>query len=141
VANLPVLGKLAKESKGKLNVRVLLRDQEPGSKVMDEHLNKGQYKSIPTVIFLDGDFKEVGVWVERPDSVTKLREEKRLALYKTNPAWGDPSTPIAELPEDVRTKVQQATAAMRSETKSFANAEVVRELRAVAERAASKQPV
>jgi hypothetical protein len=79
--------------------------------------------------------------VERPDSVTKLREEKRLALYKSNPAWGDPSTPIAELPEDVRTKVQQATAAMRSETKSFANAEVVRELRAVAERAASKQPV
>jgi hypothetical protein len=141
VANLPVLGKLAKESKGKLNVRVLLRDQEPGSKVMDEHLNKGEYKSIPTVIFLDGDFKEVGVWVERPDSVTRLREEKRLALYKANPDWGDPSTPIAELPEDVRTKVQQATAAMRNETKPFANAEVVRELRAVAERAAAKQPV
>src|SRR6266852_6682367 len=32
VANLPVLGKLAQESNGKLNVRVLLRDQEPGSK-------------------------------------------------------------------------------------------------------------
>src|SRR6266852_3878872 len=32
VANLPVLGKLAAESNGKLNVRVLLRDQEPGSK-------------------------------------------------------------------------------------------------------------
>lgn len=140
VANLPVLGKLAKESKGKLNVRVLLRDQEPGSKVMDEHLNRGEFKSIPTVIFLDGDFKEVGVWVERPDSVTKLREEKRLALYKANPDWGDPSKPIAELPEDVRTKVQQATGAMRNETKPFSNAEVVRELRAVAERAASKQP-
>jgi hypothetical protein len=140
VANLPVLGKLAKESKGKLNVRVLLRDQEPGAKVMDEHLNKGEFKSIPTVIFLDADFKEVGVWVERPDSVTKLREDKRLALYKANPDWGDPSKPIAELPEDVRTKVQQATGAMRNETKPFSNAEVVRELRAVAERAASKQP-
>jgi hypothetical protein len=141
VANLPVLGKLAKESKAKLNVRVLLRDQDPGSKVMDEHLNKGEYKSIPTVIFLDGDLKEVGIWVERPDSVTKLREEKRQALYKANPDWGDPSKPIAELPEDVRTKVQQATAGMRNETKAFANAEVVRELRAVAERAAAKQPV
>jgi hypothetical protein len=140
VANLPVLGKLAKESKGKLNVRVLLRDQEPGSKVMDEHLNKGEFKSIPTIIFLDGDFNEAGVWVERPDSVTKLREEKRLALYKANPDWGDPSKPIAELPEDVRTKVQQATGALRNETKPFSNAEVVRELRAVAERAASKQP-
>jgi hypothetical protein len=141
VANLPVLGKLAQESSGKLNVRILLRDQEPGSKVMDEHLNKGEYKSIPTVIFLDGDFKEVGVWVERPESVTKLREEKRQALYKANPDWGDAGTPIAELPEDIRTKVQQATGAMRNETKAFSNTEVVRELRAVAERAASKQPV
>src|SRR6266851_9090454 len=29
VANLPILGKLAEASTGKLNVRVLLRDQEP----------------------------------------------------------------------------------------------------------------
>src|ERR1700694_1793784 len=78
VANLPVLGKLAAESNGKLNVRILLRDQEPGSQVMDEHLNKGQFKSIPTVIFLDGEFNEVGVWVERAEAVTKLREEKLL---------------------------------------------------------------
>ncbi len=141
VANLPILGKLAQESNGKLNVRVLLRDQEPGAKVIDEHLNKGQYKSIPTVIFLDGDLNEVGIWIERPESVTKLREEKRLELYKQNPDWGEPSKPIAELPEEVRTVVQQKTGAMRSETKPFANAEVVRELRGVAERATSKQPV
>jgi hypothetical protein len=141
VANLPVLGKLAQESNGKLNVRVLLRDQDPGAKVMDEHLNKGQYKSIPTVIFLDSDFNEVGVWVERPESVTKLREEKRLELYKQNPEWGDPSKPIAEVPEDVRTTIQQKTGALRNETKPFANSEVVRELRGIAERATSKQPV
>jgi hypothetical protein len=141
VANLPILGKLAQESNGKLNVRVLLRDQEPGSKVMDEHLNKGQFKSIPTVIFLDSDFNEVGIWIERPGSVTKMGEEKRLELYKQNPEWGDPGKPIAELPEDVRTTVQQKTGAMRNETKPFANSEVVRELREVAERATSKQPV
>jgi hypothetical protein len=138
IANLPVLGRLAQESNGKLNVRIHLRDQEPGSKIMDEHLNKGQYKSIPTLVFLDGDFNEVGVWVERPDSVTKLREEKRLALYALHPEWGEPSKPIAELPEDIRTQVQQATGAIRNETKPFANAEVVREIRQVVERAASK---
>jgi hypothetical protein len=140
VANLPVLGKLAEASGGKLNVRVLLRDQEPGSQVMDEHLNRGQFKSIPTVIFLDGDFNELGVWIERPESVTKLREEKRQALYAAHPEWGDPSKPIAELPEDVRTQVQQASAALRNETKPFANAEVVRELREQAERSATRQP-
>jgi gas vesicle protein len=140
IANLPVLGKLAEASSGKLNVRILLRDQEPGSQVMDEHLNKGQFKSIPTLVFLDEQFNEVGVWAERPESVSQLREEKRQALYQQHPEWGDASKPIAELPEDVRTQVQQATGAMRNETKPFANAEVVRELREIAERASSKQP-
>ena len=129
-----MIGVLGEKSGGKLNVRIHLRDGDPGSSIMDQYLNKGQFKSIPTVIFLDGDFNELGVWIERPDSVTKLREEKRLALYAANPDWGDPSTPIAELPEEVRAKVQQATGAMRSETKPFSNAEVVREVRAIVEK-------
>jgi hypothetical protein len=140
VANLPVLGKLAAESNGKLNVRIHLRDQEPGAQIMDQYLKDGQFKSIPTFVFLDGDFNELGVWIERPDSVTKLREEKRQALYAAHPAWGDPSKPIAELPEDIRTQVQQANAALRAETKPFANAEVVRELLQIAERVGAKQP-
>jgi len=135
VANLPILGRLEQEAPGKLNVRVLLRDQQPGEQVMDEHLNKGQFKSIPTLIFLDGDYKEVGIWIERPESVTKVREEKRLAQYAAHPAWGDASKPIAELPEDVRTQVQQGAASIRTETKPFANAEVVRELLEVAQQA------
>jgi len=140
VANLPVLGKLGAESGGKLNIRIHLRDQEPGAQIMDQYLKNGQFKSIPTFVFLDGDFNELGVWIERPDSVTKLREEKRLAMYAAHPEWGDPSQPIAELPEDVRTQVQQASAALRTELKPFSNAEVVRELRAIAERISAKQP-
>src|ERR1044071_3684217 len=46
VANLPILGRLEQESAGKLNVRIRLRDQEPGETIMNEHLNKGQFKSI-----------------------------------------------------------------------------------------------
>ncbi len=140
VANLPILGRIANEA-GTLNVRVHLRDQEPGSQIMDQYLNRGQFKSIPTYIFLDENFNELGVWIERPDSVTKLREEKRQELYKQHPEWGDPGAPIAELPEDVRTQVQQATGAMRNETKPFANSEVVRELRELVERISSKLPV
>ncbi len=140
VANLPVLGVLARQSNGKLNVRIHLRDQEPGSQIMDQYLNKGQFKSIPTLVFLDGAFKDIGVWIERPGSVTKLREEKRLALYASHPEWGDPSQPIAELPEDIRTQVQQGTAGVRNETKPFANSEVVRELREIVQKAPTRQP-
>jgi hypothetical protein len=82
----------------------------------------------------------VGTWVERPESVTKLREEKRLAQYQQHPEWGDPSKPIAELPEDIRTQVQQGAAAIRTETKPFANSEVVRELRELVQGATAKQP-
>src|SRR5215208_2646470 len=71
VANLPILGRLEQESNGKLNVRIHLRDQETGTQIMDQYLNKGQFKSIPTFVFVDGNFNELGVWVERPDSVTK----------------------------------------------------------------------
>jgi len=137
VANLPILGRIANES-GSLNVRIHLRDQEPGSTIMDQYLNRGEFKSIPTLIFLDDNFNELAVWIERPASVTKLREERRQQLYKDNPSWGDPSKPIAELPEDVRTEVQQKTGAMRNETKPFANSEVVRELREIVERIGSK---
>jgi len=140
VANLPILGRLAQESNGKLNVRIHLRDGEAGTFIMDQYLNKGQFKSIPTFVFLDGNFNELGVWIERPDSVTKLREEKRVGLYQANPDWGDPSKPIAELPEELRTKVQQASGAMRNETKPFANSEVVREIKEVVQKSRSKQP-
>jgi hypothetical protein len=140
IANLPILGKLAQESAGKLNVRIHLRDKEPGEQIMDQHLNKGQYKSIPTFIVLDQEYKERGVWWERPDSVTQAREEKRLALYAQHPEWGDPSKPIAELPEDIRTQVQQATAAIRTDMKAWANSEVVRELKELVQNAVAKQP-
>src|ERR1043166_5842420 len=90
IANLPILGRIANES-GTLNVRVHLRDGESGSPIMDQYLNRGQFKSIPTLIFLDENFNELGVWIERPDSVTKLREERRQKLYADNPSWGDPS--------------------------------------------------
>jgi hypothetical protein len=141
IANLPVLGKLAAESHGKLNVRVHLRDKEPGASIIEHYLFKGQFKTIPTLIFLDGDFKELGVWIERPESVTELREQKRLAQYAQHPEWGDPSQGVAELPEEIRTQVQQAERALRTETKPFANSEVVRELREIAQRATSRQPV
>jgi hypothetical protein len=140
IANLPILGRLANDS-GTLNVRIHLRDQEPGSVIMDQYLNRGEFKSIPTFIFLDENFNELAVWIERPASVTQLREERRQQLYRDNPAWGDPSKPIAELPEDVRTDVQHKTGAMRNETKPFANSEVVRELREIVERIGSKVPV
>ena len=133
IANLPILARIAQES-GKLNVRVFLRDQNLD--LMDQYLKNGEFRSIPVFAFLDDNFNELGRFIERPDSVTELRAQKRRELFAQNPRFGSPDTPIDQLPEDVRTDLMQATNAMREETAPFANSEVVRELGDIAGRAA-----
>jgi hypothetical protein len=125
IANTPIIGRIASEV-DTLNLRVFLRDQN--TDLMDAYLNQGKYKSIPTVVFFDDEFNELGRWVERPASVTKIREEKRQAIYRDNPEFGSPNEPVDGLPEDARIRLTQAITAMRDETKTWADQEVVREI-------------
>lgn len=131
IANLPILGRIAAES-GTLNLRVFPRDQHPD--VMDQYLLDGKYKSIPVFVFFDDDFREIGRFVERPASVTKARVEKRREMSERNPEFGPPDQAPDQLPDDVRVRLQAAIVQMREEMTDFANAEVVRELRAIVER-------
>ena len=126
IANLPVLGRLAKEV-GTLDVRIFYRDQNLD--LMERWLNQGKYQSIPVIAFFDGTFRELGHWIERPASVTALRAEKRRAIFASDPAFGSPDSPVDQLPEDVRGRLQAELQRMRDETTAFANAEVQRELR------------
>ena len=134
IANLPVLGRLAKES-GKLDLRVFLRDQNDD--IMQRYLNKGQFKSIPVFVFFDEDFRELGHWIERPASVTEIRAKRRNQIFAAHPEFGSPDAPVDALPEEVRVKLQGELAKMRDETTKFANAEVIRELREIATRVAA----
>jgi hypothetical protein len=135
IANLPLVGRIAKDT-GKLNLRVFLRDQNLD--LMDQYLNRGQFRSIPTIVFFDDNFNEIGRFVERPDSVTDLRAKKRLEIYAAHPEFGSPDAPVDQLPEDVRANLQAATANMREETIPFANGEVVKELGAIAAKAGAR---
>lgn len=129
VANVPIVERLAKESGGKLNIRYVQRDSTP---FIDRYLNKGQFKSIPVFVFLDENFNELGVFYERPDSITKLRADKRLDVYKSNPAFDDPSAPVDQLPEDVRNQLNQALQKMREETQPTYNRDASRWIRELA---------
>ena len=133
IANVPILGKLADES-GKLNVRVFLRDQNDD--LTQQWLNKGEFKSIPVFVFFDEQFNELGHFIERPESVTNARAEKRKEVFAAHPEFGDPSAPPDKLPEDVRAKLTEALTAMRDELTPFANAEVVKSLSQIVAKAA-----
>jgi len=131
VANLPILGRLATES-DKLDLRVFLRDQNLD--IMDQYLNQGRYRSIPVFVFFDDRFDEIGRFVERPKLVTEERAKRREEIFRQHPEFGSPDAPIDQLPEDVRVRLMQAMSEMRGEMAAFANAEVIRELRAIVER-------
>ena len=128
VAGVPIIERLAKES-GKLNIRYAQRDSTP---FIDRYLNKGQYKSIPVFVFLDENFNELGAYFERPESITKLRADKRLEIYKSNPKFGDPSAPPDQLPEDVRNELNAALQKMRDETQPTYNKDASRWIRELA---------
>lgn len=131
VANLPILGRLAADS-GKLDVRVVLRDS---TDLIDSYLNHGQFKSIPVFIFLDPELNEIGVFTERPDSVTAQRAEYRERIFAEHPELGSPDTPADQMTDAQRATYQQLVQANRDATFEWANSEVVRELRAIVARA------
>jgi thiol-disulfide isomerase/thioredoxin len=130
IANLPVLGRVAKES-GRLDLRIFERDANDD--LMDQYLNQGQYRSIPVFAFFDEGWNEVGVFIERPEAVTELRARKRREVFAAHPEFGSPDAPPDQLPEDVRARLQAELQKMRDGTTDQANAEVIRELRAIVE--------
>jgi Thioredoxin len=131
IDNLPILGRIATES-GRLNLRVFLRDQNLD--LIDQYLNRGEFRSIPVFVFFDDQFKEIGRFIERPESVTQRRAEHRRALFAQHPEFGSPDTPITQLPEDVRANVMEAMSAARDETRTADRQDVIRELREIVER-------
>ena len=131
INNLPILGRVAAES-GKLTLRVFLRDQNLD--LIDQYLKQGKFRSIPVFVFFDEQFREVGRFIERPDSVTERNEQHRRDLYAKHPEFGSPDTPVSELPEEVRTALAEATATWRAEAKPLNDQDVVHALREIIER-------
>lgn len=128
IDNLPVLGRIAAES-GKLNLRVFLRDQNLD--LIDHYLKEGKFRSIPVFVFFDDDFKEIGRFIERPESVTARRAQQRRDIYARHPEFGSQETPISQLPEDVRVKLMEEMAASRDTSRAVDSQETVRALREI----------
>ena len=128
IDNLPVLGRLAVAT-GKLDVRIFLRDQNLD--IMDQYLNQGQFRSIPVFVFFGQDFAELGHFIERPASVTERRAQQRQELFAQHPEFGDPQTPVSQLPEATRTALMTALAEQREATKDADNQAVIAAIRAI----------
>jgi hypothetical protein len=77
-STVPVLAKLAAGAPG-VELRIILRDQHP--EVMDRYLTNGS-RSIPIVIALDEDYRELGHWGPRPRELQAWVMANRLTVPK-----------------------------------------------------------
>ena len=60
----PIINKVAEESQGKINLRLVYRDEDEA--LINAHLTDGRSKSIPILIQLDKDYKLLNVFGPRP---------------------------------------------------------------------------
>ena len=75
--NLPAFNAVAEASNGKIELKLLYRDEHPP--LMDAYLTNGT-KSIPKLIQLDSNFNVTGIWGPRPSFAQKMVKE-----LKANP--------------------------------------------------------
>ncbi len=122
---LPILNRIAQET-GKIEMRIIERDDNPD--LRDSHLLRGKFAAVPVVIFVDDDFNEIGHFIERPDSITNLRAERKQAIYDSNPAYGAIDAPPSEVSDEIRSAILTDIMAMREEVRPLLISETVREL-------------
>lgn len=79
VNTVPILAKLADATPG-LELRIILRDPNP--EVMDRYLTNGS-RSIPIVIALDEEFRELGHWGPRPFELQRWVMDHRATVPKS----------------------------------------------------------
>lgn len=124
ITNLPILVRIGRET-ANFDARIFMRDDHKD--LMAQFMN-GPYESVPVFAFLDADCALRGVFIERPSSVTSLREQKTRELHEQNPEFGAYGASAAELPEEARDRLRAATQKMREDTGSFYRRETIREL-------------
>ena len=85
---LPVMSRIG-ELTG-MEVRLFMRDNHKD--IMAEFLNKGEFESVPTIVFYDKNHNYLGHWIERADKANTEMPEIRKAsgmadAERDTPAW------------------------------------------------------
>lgn len=110
VRGLPIMARIAEA--GGMDMKVFPRDTNMD--LMEPYLWRRQHQSIPTFVFFDKEFNELGTWVERPSIAYKFMAELTSELEAKN---------LSE--EDLRAESRRR----RQEAQELWKQETVREIR------------
>jgi len=100
---LPVVIKLAEQSPD-VTLKIFKRDENLD--LMDQYLNKGEFRSVPTFIVYDRDWNELGFYSERPEGATKLMAAESTRFARENPQLEGVTRSYDNMPEETRLAVR-----------------------------------
>jgi hypothetical protein len=128
INNLPILAKLAQAVGPKLNLRIFKRDTNLD--LMDQYLYKGEFRSIPTIVFFDSAMNALGRWAERPQIARDEINEARRRFTAQHPDLPDAGKPVPEMSDATRQLHMAMMTQVRAENAARWTQAVVDELKA-----------
>lgn len=100
VSNLPLFAKIERET-GKLKLRILNRDPD-NQDLAEAYPHQDGKSHIPTYVFFDRSGKQLGVFIERPESITALFPKWKEQFWSLHPEWAWRDKPFSEVDSAVQ---------------------------------------
>jgi hypothetical protein len=129
VANLPLFGRIEKET-GKLNVRVLARDPD-NTDIAEHYLHRDGKSHIPTYVFFNGKGEELGVFIERPDEITKLVSEWKETFWNDHPEFDGRGKAISQLEDTAKKSLLRYLKERRDQVRETEKEAIISELKRI----------
>lgn len=107
---LPPIIRLAEQCPN-IELRIFPRDQNLD--LMNQYLNQGKYQSIPVFVFFDGDWNELGHFIERPAAVTAEMAQETRRFAEANPQLEGINRAYEHMPDETRQRVRENSSAFR----------------------------
>lgn len=124
VANLPLFGKIEKET-GKLHLHILPRDPN-NTDIAAAYPHQDGSNHIPTYVFFNQAGDELGVFIERPDVITRLMANWSNSFYDNQPQFEiERGKPIGELSPETRRELLAYLKKRRAEVRPQEQAAIV----------------
>ena len=94
-----------------VTLRIFKRDENLD--IMDQYLNRGEFRSIPTFIVYDPDWNELGFYSERPEAATKAMAAESTRFARENPHLEGVNRSYDKMPDETRQAVRANSARFR----------------------------
>jgi thiol-disulfide isomerase/thioredoxin len=125
---LPVAIKLAEQSPA-VTLKIFKRDENPD--LMDQYLNRGEFRSIPTFIVYDPDWNELGFYSERPEGATRMMAAESARFARENPQLEGATRSYDNMPDETRQAVRANSSRYRWDNMDAWNRLFIDELKAL----------